>query len=49
MSQIQTIANVKFAFPANATEINPGAEWPVNFGALTNAKRAKCGANASGD
>jgi endonuclease G len=49
VSQIQTMAGVKFAFPANATEVNPGAEWPVNFGALTNAKRAKCGANASGD
>jgi endonuclease G len=49
VSQIQTMANVKFAFPANATEINPGAEWPVNFGALTNAKRAKCGASASAD
>lgn len=43
ISQIQTQAGVQYKFPANAKEINPGAEWPVNFGALTNAKRAKCG------
>jgi endonuclease G len=43
VSQIQTQANVKFAFPPDAKELNPGKEWPVDFGALTNAKRAKCG------
>ena len=47
ISQIETTAGVKFAFPANAKELNPGQEWPVNFGDLTKAKRAKCGANAS--
>jgi hypothetical protein len=36
-------AGVKYAFPANAKELAPGTEWPVDFGALTNAKRAKCG------
>ncbi len=40
---IEQAAGVKFAFPANAQELQPGQEWPVNFGALTNAKRAKCG------
>lgn len=45
ISTIQSEAGVQFAFPANAREITPGTEWPVNFGALTNAKRAKCGAN----
>ena len=30
-------------FPAGAIELAPGKEWPVDFGALTNAKRAKCG------
>ena len=40
---IQQAAGVKFAFPANARELQPGQEWPVNYGALTNAKRAKCG------
>ena len=49
IAQIQQAAGVKYAFPANAKEINPGTEWPVNFGALTNAKRAKCGASASAD
>ncbi len=47
VSQIMAEAGVKYAFPANAVELNPGQEWPVNFGALTNAKRAKCGASAS--
>jgi endonuclease G len=49
IAQIQQAGGVKFAFPANARELNPGQEWPVDFGALTNAKRAKCGANASAD
>ena len=40
-------AGVQYAFPANAKELAPGAEWAVDFGALTKAKRAKCGANAS--
>jgi endonuclease G len=47
IAQIEQAAGVKFAFPANAKELAPGAEWPVDFGALTKAKRAKCGANAS--
>lgn len=46
ISQIQTMASVAYKFPANAREIAPGAEWPVDYGALTNAKRAKCGKNA---
>jgi endonuclease G len=46
VAQIQQEAGVKYAFPAGAVEIAPGAEWKVDFGALTNAKRAKCGKNA---
>ena len=42
ISQIQTQAGVQYKFPANAKELNPGSEWPVDYGALTNAKRAKC-------
>ena len=34
-------------FPAGVKELAPGQEWPVDFGALTKAKRAKCGANAT--
>ena len=49
ISQIQTQAGVNFHYPQGVKELQPGTEWPVNFGALTNAKRAKCGANASAD
>jgi endonuclease G len=49
IAQIEQTAGVKFAYPAGAKELAPGAEWPVDFGALTKAKRAKCGANASDD
>ena len=42
LAQLQQEAGVKYAFPANAKELQPGQEWPVDFGALTNAKRAKC-------
>lgn len=43
VAQIQEYAGVKYHFPANVKELAPGQEWPVNFGALTNAKRSKCG------
>lgn len=43
ISTIQNQSGVQFGFPANAREVTPGTEWPVNFGALTNAKRQKCG------
>lgn len=46
VAQIQQTAGVQYKFPANAREVAPGAEWRVDFGALTNAKRAKCGKNA---
>jgi len=46
IADIQKTAGVQFAFPANARELQPGTEWPVDYGALTNAKRAKCGKNA---
>lgn len=46
IAQVQQEAGVQFRFPPNAKEIAPGAEWAVDFGALTNAKRAKCGKNA---
>jgi len=43
LADIQAEAGVRYAFPPNAKEVQPGAEWPVDFGALTKAKRAKCG------
>jgi endonuclease G len=46
VGDIQKQAGVTYAFPKNATELQPGQEWKVDFGALTRAKRAKCGANA---
>ena len=49
VNDIQKAAGVKFSFPSGATEIAPSKEWTVDFGALTKAKRAKCGANASDD
>jgi len=42
-ANIRLEAGVKYAFPAGAVELQPGQEWPVDYGALTNAKRAKCG------
>ena len=42
LAQIQQEAGVKYAFPPGFKEVQPGQEWPVDFGALTNAKRAKC-------
>jgi endonuclease G len=49
IAQIEQQAGVKFAMPAGAVELQPGKEWPVDFGALTNAKRKLCGANATVD
>jgi endonuclease G len=49
IAQIQQVAGVHYAFPKNAKELAPGQEWPVDFGALTNAKRKKCGAGAAED
>lgn len=43
VADIQKEAGVKYAFPQGAVELQPGQEWKVDFGALTNAKRAKCG------
>lgn len=43
VAQIQRQAGVNYGFPNGAREVQPGAEWPVDYGALTNAKRAKCG------
>ena len=46
IAQIQQASGVVYSFPQGATELAPGQEWPVNFGDLTKAKRAKCGAGA---
>jgi endonuclease G len=46
IAQIQQTAGVQFSYPQGAIELQPGKEWPVDYGALTNAKRAKCGKNA---
>jgi endonuclease G len=49
VSDIQTQAGVIYHYPANAKELPPGQEWPVDFGALTKAKRVKCGSNATAE
>ena len=47
VATIMQQAGVTFALPPGAIELQPGKEWQVDYGALTKAKRAKCGANAS--
>lgn len=42
IAQIQQLSGVTFAYPANATELPLDQLWPVDFGALTKAKQAKC-------
>jgi endonuclease G len=49
VAQIEQQAGVNYALPKGAVELQPGQEWPVDFGALTNAKRKLCGANANVD
>lgn len=49
IADIQKEAGVQYRYPANVKEVQPGQEWKVDFGALTKAKRAKCGAAASAD
>ena len=49
VAQIMQQAGVQFQIPKGAVELQPGKEWPVDFGALTNAKRKLCGANATVD
>lgn len=49
ISVIESTAGVKFAFPANAVELKPGQEWPVDYGKLTVAKRQKCGSNSAAE
>jgi len=43
ITDIMKQASVTYAFPQGAIELAPGKEWPVNYGDLTKAKRAKCG------
>jgi len=47
VNQIIKISGVTYAFPQGAVELQPGGEWKVDFGALTNAKRKKCGSNSN--
>ena len=42
IAAIQQKAGVAFAFPAGAQELPVGGEWPIDFGALTREKRARC-------
>jgi len=49
IAQIQQQGGVTFKYPAGAKELQPGKEWAMDFGDLTQAKRNKCGANASDD
>jgi len=49
IAQIEQAGGVQYPMPAGAVELQPGKEWPVDFGKLTQAKRARCGAGASDD
>jgi endonuclease G len=42
VSKITKLTSISFKLPTKSKEIDPGKEWPVNFGALTKASAAKC-------
>jgi endonuclease G len=47
IDQIQQLSGVQFAYPANAVELPLNYLWPVDYKALTEAKRAACKGNAN--
>jgi endonuclease G len=49
VKEIQQDIGFKFAFPLVYKELAVGQEWKVDFGALTKAKRTRCGITASID
>jgi endonuclease G len=49
VSTIMQHAKVVFEFPSNVKELEVGKEWSVDFGALTAAKRQKCGSDSNND
>jgi endonuclease G len=42
VAKIEELAGVKFAYPTTASELASNQLWPVDFGMLTKAKKAKC-------
>jgi endonuclease G len=42
ITQIQQLTGITFAYPANVIELPLNQLWPVDYGMLTNAKKAKC-------
>lgn len=46
---IQSASGVKFGLPSKYIELEKGKEWPVDYGALIESKRAKCGTNTKDD
>ena len=49
VAEIQKQSGIAFKFPQGAVELQPGQEWAVDFGGLTNSKRKVCGVNATVD
>jgi len=49
VSDVNKESKIAFGVPPNGKELQPGKEWPVDFGKLTKDKRAKCGGSASAD
>lgn len=43
IAQIQSLTGISFAYPTNAVELPLNQIWPVDYKALTDAKRASCG------
>lgn len=42
VADIMSLSGVRFKFPSGATELQPGREWRVDYGALTDSKRTAC-------
>lgn len=43
VAQIQSLTGIAFAYPTNAVELPLNYLWPVDYKALTDAKKASCG------
>lgn len=49
LAQLQQLTGLTLPVPPNGRELAPAEMWPVDYGALTKAKRQACGSVASND